>query len=387
MEDNKPVNNDGTPTEWNAPEETPTPSPPEPPRRRFSPVKLAVILIIVGVLMYGGGWGLGGRGGFIYFQGGPRIGRAAPSNIRYGAGDTHTIYINAAASSITIFPTDEPRPRVAYPNNLDVTLTDVNGVMTFTARDPRRARISFGFNHPGSIRLYVPSHVDVFNITTSTGTIRMDGIDADDLVLRATTGSIHFNNGSINRGRISATTGTMRINPTNSYVASMYMRTTTGSIHYNGNAITTGGFHATTGTIRVTTTAAETIYTSTTTGSIHYSGTTLHEGRFRANTGTIRIDTTLTGGDINATTTTGSIHLNDSGSAQHPAAPINLQANTGTIRFTTGQPESAFNISTSVSTGTIRINGDRRSQTNQHAGGTPLTARTTTGSIHLNFGR
>jgi len=366
----------------------------EPPKRRVSWLKLSALLIIFGAILLGAGWASGSRGGRVHFSGGFRVesfrrgqDEGSTAETFYNLSNIHTISVSASHGNVTVIPTSSPHIRVVPSNRTPLIISDSDGILHVTAPGAGEnrhnwSRISFlSLGHSGvsinryyidntrygyvefavgragrnssrdNIRIYVPDSVQNYIVATTTGTIRMDGVNATNVNLRATTGNINFN-GQLLMGDIRTTTGTIRINTDENSTTILRAQSTTGNINFDGGIMYDSYFRATTGTIRATGEVKNTFSANATTGNIHVQDTTrLHDY-------VIAID------------------------------GIQLSATTGTIRFSSNAPEWNFRYNTQVTTGTIRTNGTRR-ETRNFSGGNgsfPMNVRTTTGNIHLEFG-
>jgi hypothetical protein len=310
--------------------------------------RIAVLLIILGAVLFAAGWALGSRGGRVYFENGLHVttvptGEYTAENIAETVvlnENVHTIRVNGTSNAIHFVPTTDRAARVQT-NNRNVIINEANGVLdirveraaerrfrggifnvgnlgvTWNRAEGRRfleynfdfGNISFE-NVNNAIRVYVPEHVRVIDARSTSGRIRLENVNTAQLSLSTTSGSINIDGGINENARFQTTSGSVRANG-----------------YFNGN-----------------------IYARTTSGGINIE----HYG------------------------------------ASHPVADsIQLSSTSGTLRFATNAPLSDFSYNLSVTSGSMRVNEDRLSGRNVSGGrgNISITARATSGSIRLNFGR
>jgi len=256
MEDNKQYTNDNKPVETDSREEFFHEKPPV-LKKRINWIKLALVLIVIGLLVYGISWAAGARSGFITFENGwfrvVTSGNSETHNINISTGQTiNEININAGWSNVII----EPAARNA---DLGVTLSNISQNSVSYTRDTltinaaeysRNIQImSFGFNFPRyEIRVQIPAGQDIdINITTSSGTVRVNDINPENLNIRTTSGGIRINDINTNSLDLRSTSGSIRsqnlnfsdgnvqsssgsINLTNASWGNLSARSTSGSI-------------------------------------------------------------------------------------------------------------------------------------------------------------
>ena len=345
MEDNRQFNNDGTPVEsehGSVPQELAPPSTPT-PKLRVRWVKLAVILLAVGLCMNVVGWISGARGvGLAFTQGRLRIVSFT------GEHEVHTgamgipnlnaiteININARSARVIIEP-------AAHGELLSISLTNISPdtvshsdtAMRINATDEQTVItiMNFGFaNVRREIRLRVPpEQADSISIVTTSGRIDVEGVNIENLYTRANSGSVNLNN--INAAQLSA--------------------------------------HATSGAVR-----GENIHFST--------------GDLQSTSGAINI-TNASWDNLTARATSGAVRINDGQINQNYAnGQTCLQANSGAVRLALRNSRHDFSYDLNVNSGSIRINGDRISGRTANAaseqGGHAITMRATSGSVRLDF--
>ena len=378
--------------------------PTSPIRRRKSWLMRAIMLILLGLVLFGIGWASGSRGGVIHLRNGFRVEPVQYNRNRSGttihqpSSTIHTIYITTPANRIIVVPTTEATPRVVVPPGVQqISMSENNGVWTINApiqsqnnifgsgttihlgpislQNMRSVQLisigvlrlswhrysingvpssyqhfsylvyGFGRQTSQNIRLYVPANLETLNINVNTGSVNVSNINVTNLNITTTTGSVN-------------------VSGVNNLMA--YIRTNTGSINFTGGTLWDSTFRATT-------------------GSINFTGDTLQNSTFRTNTGSIRVNAYLAG-DFYARATTGSITINDS-STRHTRGHFQMQATTGTIRFSSRANDTDFRYDLSVTTGSMRRNGNRL-EGRSASGGTGnvlVEARTTTGSVHVDF--
>ena len=383
MDEQKQYNNDGTTTiAWDD-------SPIGRPRRPWG--RISIILIILGTLLFVAGWVSGARGGRVYFENGLRVATFPLEEMTAGAMDLtfsnnfHTINVNATSDRVQIIPTSDSAPRVTASDDRRVTINERGGTLYVESRATSGTMLVNGFNVRwnrvglmdigtlgvswnrvnntsfldfnfdisnfsfrnlgNTVRVYVPNSITNIDARSTSGSVRMEGVSTTQLNLRATSGSVSVDGGTHGNTHLQSNSGSVRME--NASTTQLNMRATSGSVHVNG------GTH----------------------DNIH----------LQSNSGSIRANGHF--GDIDARTTSGGVHIQDYSTSHRNTDNIQLRSNSGGVRFSTRAPISDFNYDISVSSGAMRVDGARLDgrRASGGNGNTPITARTTSGSVHLDF--
>ena len=322
-------------------------------RRNIPWVKISLLCMLAGVILFAAGWATGSRGGRVYLDRGLRVvSYPLPDDAESGrtvdftsTAQVREIVANTISDSITFIPTTDNAVRVV---GMDVRVTETNGVLNVDARpvgsvitgtnfswfrggafvgrhgmgwvregDSRFFDFNFDFSNfwqfgsiSNAVRVYVPSGVNVIEARSVSGSVRIEDISTTSLNLQSTSGSINVN----------------------------------------------GGTHADT--------------------------------RLRSTSGSVRFDGNLTAG-IDASSTSGSVRITDNSTQFAAGSEISLRSTSGSVSFTTAAPASAFSYSMSVTSGSMRVDGNRISgrNTSGGSGNIPINARSTSGGVTLEFGR
>jgi len=231
------------------------------------------------------------------------------------------------------------------------------------------------------------------NLHSSSGTTRVNIDNVGSFASQTSSGNIHFNANNLENGTFLASSGVVRVDA--SVENNISVQTSSGNIHFNSDSVSTGYFRASSGVIRVNASFEERFSAQSTSGNIHFNGDRLANGRFGSSSGVIRVDAALEG-DFTAAAGSGNIHVNDTSTRQTIGA-YSLRATSGNIRFNTSRTVPQFSYTVNVGSGTIRTQGRRRDGRTYHGDGLSLgisapplvliEATTTSGNVHLNFGR
>jgi len=425
MDDIRQYNNDGGDSGIDKPIST------SKPKRPW--IRLSIVLIILGALLILGGFATGSRGGRIHFDRGLRIEsfsaaeRIVNNNPHFESNSTvHTVIVNDARfRTVTIVPTSNPTLSVTGAEDIDLNVTEIDGVVVISPtgiggadiigfrnstnlslmdfggafgisyvsgrplistdmnlatgnnfREGDRVRylqyniggrVSFG----GAIRVYMPSSVQYLNVNTTSGTIRINNESTlSVLTVNSSSGNIHVNGGTIIDGGLRSTSGTIRVNDT-TVQGGFSAQSSSGNIHFNGDRLPSGYFRSTSGTIRVNATVDENFFAQSSSGNIHFDGDRLPSGYFRSTSGTIRVNATVDE-NFSAQSGSGNIHFNGD-RLTHGS----FQSTSGTIRVDTALEG---NFSAVSSSGNIHVNDNSRTST----GGYQITLRANSGTVRFN---
>jgi len=312
--------------------------------------RIAVKLIIIGLLLFAVGWATGARGGRVYLFGPGGFSIVAnhtssdttlPSAINLTAENVvHSLTVNASSGSIQLYATDSDRLQVAG-SRRGITINEDSGHFYLDARNTTthigiiggnnlgvnivRGRehghnqytaIEFNFDRRNftrqigsGVRIYVPSSVQNIYAHTRSGSVLISDISTNQLHLQTRSGSVRLEGGTH---------------------ANTHLETSSGGIRANG--------------------------------------------RFT--------------GDITANTRSGSVRVYDYNSSQVNNT-VRLYARSGGVRYYSSAPRSNFSYNLSVRSGSMRIDNNRLSGRDYSggSGNSEVIATTRSGSIQLNFGR
>ena len=342
--DDRQYNNDGFPNDPAQDDFGPVPSYMERrPRRRVAWARLAVVLMVLGVVLYAAGFMSGARGGNIYFSNGRFHISAVNASDEGSASMTvdpfHSVDIHAGSSRVVIAQGNNYG--VVVPTGWREPTVDVTGgVLVIDARRQGRSNIQFfGItNSTGEnndvIRVYVPDNSLVggeIRVTTSSGRISIDRVNVGNIFATASSGRIEVSNIS-------------------TFVSRMELRSSSGRV-----------------TVENVPDAGD-ISIQTSSGRIDIDRAGWHSLTARASSGRINV-------------TRGQ----EAGQAGH----TNLQASSGVVAVEIAGRRSDYRYSLNVSSGNMRVDGDRISGRN-FSGGTgdnEIVIRTSSGNIRLDFVR
>jgi len=312
----------------------------------------SIVLIILGVVLFAAGWATGSRGGRVYFDRGIRVVSHSQDDTSQERVDLNfsnrftSIQATAGSRNITFVPTNEPNVRVTSNYRRDLETSEQGGRLYVNARSQTN------INFMGSNRRWSFMSFGSQGISWN----RVDGTNFLDF-------NFDFNNFSL-----SSLNDTIRI-----YVPSgvndIYGRVNSGNVHaYNINT-TELSLRANSGRVSV-------------------EGGTHTNAHLQTTSGTVRGDAFFS--DLYARTTSGNVNITDrSTSHNSPQGGIQLRATSGNVNFTTNAPISHFRYNLSISSGNMRVDGNRYSgrRTSGGNGATQIDASTTSGNVRLDFGR
>jgi DUF4097 and DUF4098 domain-containing protein YvlB len=310
-------------------------------RRRTPWGKIAVLFIIVGAILSLAGWLTGARGGRVYFDNGLRIAtfplegeENTPLDMTFSSANIHSISVNAASRGIRIVPTTAATPRVVS-GSRNVTISETDGHLSIEAE-----RFSGPINF---------MHVGIMGVNWNRG----DGMHAMD-----------FNFSP--RDIFSGVSNTITVYVPSS-VQNIEARTASGSIRIND-------------------VSTQTLDLRANSGSINVDGGTHGNATMQSTSGRVRASATFTG-DIYARSTSGGIRIEDNSTSHANTNSIRLHATSGSVNFDTRAPISDFRYALSVSSGGMRVDGNRLDGRSASGGqgNTLIDARSSSGSIRLNF--
>jgi len=344
---NEQYNNPITPNTW---EEDPYRRP------RINWGKVALVLVLLGACLFAAGWLTGARGGRVYFNNGLHVAafpleedEVTAVNLNF-SNDIHTINITSSTCSIRIVPTNEAVPRVVSANGRDVIVNEVDGQLYIDTRSIGATRVVNGFGVSWS------RNQGLIGI----GTLGVSFNRADE---------VNFMEFNFDPSSFSFANFSNRI-----YI---YVPSTVRYIDARG----------TSGSIRLENVSTANLRLQTVSGSVTVDGGNHLSVHLQTTSGSVQGNGVF--GDIYARSTSGSVNITDSNISHVGTSRIQLQTTSGRVRFYTSAPRSNFNYSISVTSGSMRIDGSRQNgrSFSGGSGSTPITARSTSGSVQLNFSR
>jgi len=339
MDDNKQYTNEGTivgaedKTSIPSTEPTLSPSPIKPRRTPWN--RIALALILIGIGMFATGWISGSRGGSIVLEGGRlRIATAGNENIITNMGISNStsiteIYINTTSAAVVIVPTHSQNQLLNLQlTNLDPTIDYSGNRLSIDTRNTESTRriqlISFGFtSFRREIRLEIPQdQMDSIRITSTSGRIRIEDVNAAHIETRASSGNIRLNNVQAETLNARSSSGTIRGENLNFYDG--HLQSSSGRI----NMSDISWYH---------------LNVQTSSGRILVTDADIRQGetRFQSSSGstTLNVRRSQNGLHYTLSTNSGSIRTNDQ------------RASRGTIEGGNGDSQ----VSIRTSSGSIRL--------------------------------
>jgi len=346
---NEQYNNPTPPNTW---EQDPYRKP------RISWNKIALGLILLGACLFAVGWLTGARGGRVYFNNGASLQVAAypleehettAINLNFSS-DIHTINITSASCSIRILPTNEAVPRVVSSSGRNIIVNEVDGRLYVDTRNIGATRVVNGFG---------------VNWNRSQGLIGVGTLG----VSFNRTNEVNFMEFNFDISSFSFANFTNRI-----YV---YVPSTVRYIDARG----------TSGSIRLENVSTVNLRLQTVSGSVTVDGGNHPNAHLQTTSGSVRGNGVF--GNVYARSTSGSVNITDSNISHAGTNRIQLETTSGSVRFYTSAPRNNFNYNISVTSGSMRIDGSRQSgrSFSGGSGNVPISARSTSGSVQLNFSR
>ena len=213
--------------------------------------RIALALILLGAIMFGIGWVSGSRGASLLIEDG-RL-RVIPNRpdeiestfIEIPDDDRFTnIHISATSATIAIVQAGPGEPLGVRFSNLHAGVEHLDNQLIIDTRDHERRRgfpiMDFDFfASPREITVYLPARLaDSVRITSTSGSIHMDGISATMLEVRSTSGSVNGRNLNFANGSLESTSGSININDVG--WNNINVQTTSGRIRVTGANIREG---------------------------------------------------------------------------------------------------------------------------------------------------
>ena len=355
-------------------------------RRRRPFMRFAVLVIILGAVMFGAAWQAGSRGGQISWRDGrPSIEAfdwgqpGTQEEVYLGAERFHEVYVRTSFENIIILPADTHR--VVLSNTADADVNITNGVLTITtvSRNNRNFNLIMGFgrNVGGAVRVYLPLEFFKFE-GRAHGSIRE----------RSTSGRIEIDSGLSYLIHATTTSGRIEVRTGAANAGHVYLRSTSGSININGgfsilSAATTSG------RIEVGNNNNDVghMYLRSTSGRI--SANNLRQvDRLEARTtsGRIELDN-VSWAELNAQSVSGRINISEARvSDTIPRSDTRLSTTSGTVNVEIIGERDNFSYAIRTTSGRTRVDGTHPPRTVSRTDrAKTIDIRTVSGSITLNF--
>lgn len=231
----------------------------------------------------------------------------------YEAADVQNVSLTLDVDSIVVKPSEDGSVHLSWYSRdpQKDTLNLSGGVLSLkTARPPL---FSLNLRNYDAVLALPADYRGEMRLTTSTGSISVSDLNPTLLAMEATTGSIHLTNVNV-AGRIDAETSTGSVSMTNVTANEISSKSTTGSAKLSSVCASTLSAKATTGSITLGAVDAQSLTLRTTTGSIKgtLAGSLVdYTIRSSVSTGSNSLPEELDGGarTLNANATTGSIRI------------------------------------------------------------------------------
>ena len=310
-----------------------------PETRRYNWNKIAVILILAGVALFAIGRLSGARGGGISFSG-----------WRFHVHNESTQFEN----SFTPLP--------ARLENISVRTTSIS-VIIQTAPAGETPGIHLVNVNPESLEAG-------------------DGITIDTRRAERTGWSIWLFNWNFTAARRE-----IRIYlPANAELNEVSVRSTSGSVQIDGLSAENITTDSTSGSLRLNNLQAQTLYARAVSGSIRGENINISSGEINSTSGSISFGE-ITWNTLDARSTSGSVRFSDARIQDAATGRTSLRSTSGSVHLELREPAAYFSYNMSTTSGTARVNGNNRGR-GTSTGGTgahEITLRTTSGSVRLDF--
>lgn len=241
---------------------------------------LALVLVLVGSGMLIVGFASGSRGGSISFsRHGLRVERSAHEDYTFTAsGDITDIIVNAVAARVSIEYAPHLQSATVQLVNLPSDVISLqDGNLTVDARSYERQpggwfTIDMGVrNIRREIIISLPQSVDTVNISSTSGSVGVDGITASESVTAtSTSGRVTVNN--VSAVEISAVSTSGSVNTENLLGEELTARTTSGAIRGENLQFTDIYARSVSGAIRINNTEWRNLQANTTSGAVRIYG-------------------------------------------------------------------------------------------------------------------
>ncbi|MCL2364406.1 MAG: DUF4097 domain-containing protein [Defluviitaleaceae bacterium] len=335
-------------------------TPPCSGRRKIRWIPLALVLIVMGGLMFGGAWLSGARGGGIYWENG-RF-RVSAANRRgdnrtevtlpANAANALTLSLNIRSANLTIVPTNGNMALVVY-GDVDHTVRYANGTLSIEtpAHQTRGIQIFGGSFNRREVRLYLPhnTNVQVIDARTTSGNITIEDFAGRELTLQTNSGNIRVSDIDVILANMQVHSGNITVN-----------NMTSNTLSTNGNS----------GNVRINDSDISGITISMSSGNAVINGGTFTHLQTDSNSGNITVD-----------------------AAARQDGSVRVEARSGTIRLTLHGADAPLrgirdNHELRAHSGNINLNGQRIRGNSNATSATAnfyVQVRTTSGNIHVNY--
>jgi len=331
-------------------------SPYDKPRKPWG--RIALFLIILGAVLFAAGWLSGSRGGRVYFENGIRIATyplethetsATAANLTFGS-NIHTVTVNTTSCAIRIVPTSSDTVQVVSIDSRRVTVDETDGRLYVRAR------------HTGGMQVVNGVNVNIRRGSLfSVGTLGVSWNRTNDARFL----DFNFDPSSFSFANFN---NTIRV--------------------YVPDRVQYIEARSTSGSVRLENVSTRRLNLRSTSGSVGVEGGTHENASLQSTSGSVRANGYIVG-DIYARSTSGSVNIQDYSTSHRNTNAIQLRSTSGSVRFETRAPLTDFRYDLTVTSGSMRVDG-RRIDGRRTSGGngtTPITARSTSGSVQLYFSR
>lgn len=345
MDDRKFDNNGNEIPEFPAATEEP------PKRKRYNWNKIALCLIIAGAVFLGIGWLSGSRGGSIVFDGfRPRVHTAEAVTTQIlqhiALADIGNIVINTYSARVIIAPTPQGEEHGIFLSNIDADARLDGHVLTIDSREyereqSHRFQIEFFAIYGDTnreIRINLPPDAghSSAQIDSTSGSVRIEGLDADSIRVESMSGSVQISD--------------------------------VRAAQVNANSMS---------------------------GSVRAENSRFDHGFFRSVSGRIALDN-VSWAALQAESTSGSVRISDGEIHEPPLGEFDFTVGTflnsisGSVNAEIHGDRNDFHVEASSTSGTIRVNGETQPRGREvilsgERGAHRVTARTVSGSVRLYF--
>ncbi|MCL2361299.1 MAG: DUF4097 family beta strand repeat-containing protein [Defluviitaleaceae bacterium] len=357
-------------------------------RRRIRPIRIAVLLVLLGASLFGIAWLNGARGGAVFWEDGRlrvvssgRGGRSLEAlDIPTENGlEFHSVNISATTANVTILPTSTQPAVYSGTSNVDIRITD--GILTINQRTSGTSiynlmNIDFSPRSGREIRLYLPTYFLV---------------DGGDIQVRTTSGRIRVEGGFSNL-TAQSTSGRIQVRDNNHTAENLSLRTTSGSISVeNIRHLNELHAQATSGRISVSNIQSEmdTVNLHTTSGRISAERIP-HADRFyvRATSGGISLES-IGWTQMEARSVSGRINISRGNiDVDGQVSNTIVSATSGSVTVEVNNNQDDFRLNLSSTSGRMQVNGNNlgnRGQVGSGSGENLMDVRTTSGRVNVNF--
>ena len=376
---NSKYDNNGMPVEP-IPEGVAVPLPddePPKPRGRRPWTKFAVIMLIMGVVMFIMGHAAGGRSVAVVHSGGLFFNFIPIGNVTFGgvaASQEFVSLTHADAHAISTVIVDTTFANVVVERgsgdrvgrgfgvsfaNIESHSMNINGeTLTISTRNEnnRNQMILFGTNiQPSEIRIQLPDVLQDLAVTTTSGSIRLYDMNPDLVRLNASSGSIRINEVRSTAIMAMASSGSIRLVEVRAEQVAAHANS--GSIRIEDVFFTDGDIQTTSGSITIEDSSWEILNARSTSGSIRASDVVIRHNEIRSH-----------------------------------AEPVTaLRSTSGSVNLSIDGRRADFSYEARATSGSIHVDGRRVGGGNMDrhitggSGSLLLSLQSTSGSVHLRF--